>query len=241
MLQFKKEDYRSWIAVVGIAVLLIEVVFFNPGIIFSTLISGLFVYFGSQRYARTFGKILFWFGLISISLAVITSNTFKFLLIAIIIFAVYQFMKSKKEPQVINPKIIDESPEETILKRKPFFTNSFFGRKETPDHVYEWTDINFQIGIGDTVIDLTNTVLPNGESVISIRNIVGNVKIIVPYELDVTVLHSAVIGETKVFHFTEPRAFNQTISYQTENYQQAVQKLKIVTSMVYGDIEVKRI
>ena len=34
--------------------------------------------------------------------------------------------------------------------------------KGRPMHAYEWNDINIQNGIGNTVIDLSQTILPKG-------------------------------------------------------------------------------
>lgn len=95
-------------------------------------------------------------------------------------------------------------------------------------------------GIGDTVIDLGNTVLPKGESVIVIRSFIGNVKILVPYEMEVSVSHSVLAGTGKIFEHHEPKMMNQTVSFQSEGYDQAQQKVKIITSMIVGDLEVKR-
>ena len=61
---------------------------------------------------------------------------------------------------------------------KPLFQNKLFGGQKTPDHEYEWNDINIQTGFGDAVIDLSYTVLPKGESVIFIRNVMGKVTVL---------------------------------------------------------------
>ncbi|MDQ7862937.1 LiaF-related protein [Peribacillus frigoritolerans] len=35
-----------------------------------------------------------------------------------------------------------------------------FGHQQTTEHVYEWNSVNVQGGVGDTVIDLSKTILP---------------------------------------------------------------------------------
>ncbi|MBD8070867.1 cell wall-active antibiotics response protein [Bacillus sp. PS06] len=241
-MQFKKEDFRSWIAMVGIAILIIEVTFFNHGVMFSALISGLCIYFGSTKYESTFGKVMFWFGVVTIIVAILSSSAFKFLLLAIIIYFVHKYYQTKKDPLKVEPIIENSQSEgnEQVVKKQPLFKNPIFGRFETPEQVYEWNDINIQMGIGEAVIDLSNTVLPEGESIIFIRGIAGNIKILVPYELEVTIHHSAILGGTSVFQHKESKAFNQTLSFETADYQASSQKIKIVTSMIYGDLEVKR-
>ncbi|WP_078549965.1 cell wall-active antibiotics response protein LiaF [Litchfieldia alkalitelluris] len=241
-MQFNREDFRSWMAVLAAIVVVIEVTFFNHGVLFSALISGLLIYFGSIKYHRTIGKIFFWFGIFSVGVTILTSSTFKVLLIAIIIYFIIQFFKSKKAPQQINPVVHNSIDEETerIIKKEPFLSNPFVGKVETPEHVYEWQDINIHMGFGDAVIDLSNTVLPEGESVISIRNVAGNITLFIPYELEVMIHHSSVVGGARVFQHKEVKSFNQTLSYQTADYQSANQKVKIITSMIYGELEVKR-
>ena len=61
------------------------------------------------------------------------------------------------------------------MKEQPLFQNRHFGQQKTPDHDYEWNDMNIQVGIGDAVIDLSYTVLPKDETVIFIRNVMGKV------------------------------------------------------------------
>lgn len=128
-----------------------------------------------------------------------------------------------------------------LVEKPSLFKNRLFGNQETPSHVYEWNDINILTGIGDTVIDLSLTVLPKGETVIFIRNIIGNVKVFVPYDVDLTLRHSAVVGSAEVFEHEEGRVLNQSLFVQTPGYDDAEQKIKIFTSMMVGNIEVKRI
>jgi len=172
--------------------------------------------------------------------------TFKFFLLALLVHVVIQFIQTKKKPVYIQPVIREgaesEMPhEEELLKKKPLFTNRLMGRQQTPEHVYEWNDVNIQAGIGDTVIDLSYTVLPKGEAIIFIRNFVGNVQILVPYEVEVSVHHSTWMGTAKILNAHNAKMINEVLQFQTPDYETAVQKVRIVTSMMVGDLEVKRI
>ena len=113
--------------------------------------------------------------------------------------------------------------------------------QKTPSGVYEWNDINIQSGIGDTIIDLSYTVLPKGETVIFIRNIIGNIHIQIPYEIEVSVNHSCIVGSTTVFENHQSRIFNQVFHLKTSGYESAEQKVKIFSSLLVGNIEVTRI
>ena len=128
-----------------------------------------------------------------------------------------------------------------IQQREPLFTNVLFGHQKTPEHGYEWKDITIQGGIGDAVIDLSYTVLPKGETVIMVRKLIGNVRVLVPYEVDVRLHHSGLAGSVTFFDYEEPKFFNQTLHLQTAGYEESTRKIKIITSMLSGDIEVKRI
>jgi len=130
---------------------------------------------------------------------------------------------------------------ETTIKEQSLFQNRFFGQQQTPDHVYEWNDVNIQAGIGDTVIDLSYTVLPKGETVIFIRNVMGKVTIMVPYDVEVSVNHSVFFGSARILDFNESSLINRLIKVETADYEQANQKVKVFTSMMIGDVEVKRV
>lgn len=193
--------------------------------------------------AGSFGKILFWFGWISLALTILGMMTVKFLILAALIYLLIQFFQSKKKPNYIKPEItVSEktSTLEPILKKQPLFQNIIFGQQKTPEYAYEWNDVNIQSGIGDTIIDLSYTVLPKGESVIFIRNVIGNVQVFVPYEVEVKVQHSFIYGATTIFENQDAKTVNQTLHYQTEQYDYAEHKLKIVTTVGVGDLEVKR-
>ncbi|MDX8367234.1 cell wall-active antibiotics response protein LiaF [Cytobacillus sp. Hm23] len=237
-------EQLSWIVVIIIAMLLLEVSFFNSGVIFSLIVSISLIYIGRKRMPKASGKILFWFGLLFTLLSVTGMMTFKLLLLVIIIFLINSFVQSKKEPSTIKPTIKEPemiASEETLITRSPLMKNILIGQQQTPSHVYEWNDVNIQAGIGNTVIDLSYTVLPKGETIIFIRNFIGNIEVLIPYDLEVSIRHSVFIGSSTVFEVHDANMFNQVFSLQTPQYDNVDQKIKIVTSMIVGNIEVKRV
>ncbi|GAA0317814.1 cell wall-active antibiotics response protein LiaF [Bacillus carboniphilus] len=236
-----KSDYIKYGIIALVILLLLEVSFFNPGFIFSVAISVFCIYWGRKRSHRTSGKIIFWFGLISLVISLMSTFAFQLLLFGLILYLVMRYAKAKQQPIAVKPIIDDDTFTKSALQKQPLFKNVLFGRQRTPETVYEWNDINIQAGIGDTIIDLTNTVLPKGESVIMIRNIVGNVQVYVPYDLEVQASHSAVAGTFDIFENREMRVLSANVMYQTPEYGAAPQKIKIVTSMFIGNLEVKRL
>ena len=244
MLNKLKNDYPSWIVIAGIILLFLEVFFFNSGLIFSLLISGFMIYLGRKRAPKRKGKLLFWGGIIITGISVFNMITFKFFLAAILIHFFIQYFQTKKNPKKVVPEILSKdnhSSEEPILRNKPLFENILFGEQKTPSHAYEWNDINIQAGIGDTIVDFSYTVLPKGETVVFIRNFIGNIKILVPYETEVSIHHSVIAGSTSIFGIQENKTFNQVYHIQTPGFEKAEQKIKIMTSMAAGNLEVNRI
>lgn len=242
---FKIKDYLSIIFLVGLILLILEISFFNGGLIFSLLIGAGCIYYGRQRLYKSSGKLLFWFGILFVIFTILNMFTFKFLIIAVLVFILVQVIISKNKPAIIQPELKDSDfttkSDETIIKRKPLIKADLFGHKKTPEHVYEWNDINIQGIYGDTVIDLSNTVLPKGESTILVRHFIGNVTVLVPYDIEVSVNHSSIAGASTVFQHHDERVLNQTIIFQTPNYDESEQRVKLVTSMMVGNLEVKRI
>ncbi|WP_075980071.1 cell wall-active antibiotics response protein LiaF [Bacillus massilinigeriensis] len=243
MFKNKKSDFIGWSLLIGAIVLLLEVSFFNHGLIFSLLVAAGLIYLGRKRKPK--GKLLFWAGVTIIILNVFSMMTFRFLLIAILVYLFIQYGQSKKKPETIRPIIKEPSEpihtEGPIIKKEPLLENNLFGTQKTPEHVYEWDDINIQTGIGDTVIDLSYTVMPKGDTVIFIKNFIGNIQILVPYDLEVSINHSVIAGSTSIFDYHESRLLNHRLHFQTSGFENAEQRIKIFTSLLIGDIEVKRI
>jgi lia operon protein LiaF len=240
-----KSDYLSWIVLIGAFFLLLDVFFFNRGLIFSLIVAVGMVYLGRKRMSKTTGKILFWAGLFFLFVNVMNMLVIKFFLIALLGFLIFQYANKKKEANMITPtikeKIDFDKRSETVIKEQPLFQNRLFGTQQTPDHVYEWNDVNIQAGVGDTVIDLSYTVLPKDETVIFIRSVMGKITILIPYDVEVSVHHSVFFGSARILDFYESSLINRLMKVETAEYEQTNQKVKIFTSMMIGDLEVKRV
>jgi len=246
LLKKLKSDYLSWIVLLGAFFVLLDVFFFNRGLIFSLIVAIGMVYLGRKKMPKKTGKFLFWAGLFLLFVNVINMIAVKFFLMALLCFLIYQYANRKKLQYTIIPIINEPNADaglhsETIMKEQPLFQNRLFGHQQTPDHVYEWDDVNIQCGVGDSLIDLSNTVLPKGESIIFIRNIMGKVIVQIPYDVEVSIHHSVLFGSARILDFYETSLINRIINVETANYEQTDQKVKILTSMMVGDIEVKRV
>ncbi|MCA1321840.1 cell wall-active antibiotics response protein LiaF [Bacillus tianshenii] len=241
MSNLKKTDLLSYILIIGFFIFILEISFFDPGLIFSLLISGICLYFGKKKWNWFLGKVLFAIGALSLFFTIIGSFTFRFLLLASIVYFFILFTQTKQNPSYIRPEIAAENGIRLVKHEQKWFQNKLLGRQKTPEHSYTWEDVNIQTGIGDTIIDLSYTVLPKGESVIFIRNVVGNIQILVPYELDISVNHSVMVGSTVILEEEESKQWNRTVHFQTSGYEESSQKIKIITSCLVGSLEVKRV
>ncbi|MEH7075576.1 cell wall-active antibiotics response protein LiaF [Neobacillus drentensis] len=248
MFKNTKNDYIGRIVFIGVIILVMEILFFNRGLIFSLFISGGMIYLGRKRAGKRAGKkkgkILLIAGVIFLAISLLNMMTFKFLLAAILLHFFIQFLNTKKHPKKITPEINKNEAaryEETIIRSEPLFENIVLGQQKTPHGAYEWNDVNIQAGMGDTVIDLSFTMLPKGETVIFIRNLIGNIQILVPYDIDVCIRHSSIIGSTSMFEYHDAKLFNRVLHLKTPGYETAEHKVKIFTSLVVGNLEVSRI
>lgn len=244
MEKLRQMSLSNWLTA-GLIIVLIEIVLFNSGMIFSLVLSGGLLYFGKQAWQQMYGKILVGVGAIMLLTAILSMVTLRILFVILIINLILKYMETKKNPLIFEPVVKekgeDRGGEQLFVTKRPFFLNQWVGSHETPDQSYEWENIHLQNGIGDVQIDLSNTVLPDKEVFISLRNIAGKITILVPYELEISVQHSALAGEASILSSYTARLWNENVVYQTEGYEMAHQKCTILSSVWIGDIEVKRV
>lgn len=247
MLRNIKSDYLNWIILIGILLLLLEILFFNGGLIVTFLLSIGCIYLGRRWKPRFIGKCLYGLGWIWLVMTVFNMMTFRYFLCVLLIYAVIQFFQTQKVPKKVKPIVLEptDSPDEDgrspKISRRKIFKNTFFENQKSPDAAYEWNDVNIQVGIGNTVIDLSDTVLPNEEAIISIRSLIGNVQVFIPYEVEVHIHHSALVGDVTIFQDVKQKIVNETLMYETPQYRQGEQRVKLITSALSGKLEVKRI
>lgn len=228
---------------IGVILLIIEIVFFNKFLIFSVIIFGVMGYFGWRKFHQSIGKVFFWVGTVFLAFTIINMLAVRFIIIIGVVLILVEYYKSTKQPvkwqpPEYNQDVTDDS--EPLLKMKPFMQQRFWGDQVTSESSYEWQDVNIQGMFGDRVLDLSNTVLPD-DSFISIRHLIGNIEIYVPYEVEVSIHHNSLLGRANILGQYHMRLLNHQLSYQTTHYHSDKPRVKVITSLVSGNIEVKRI
>ncbi|SET03638.1 lia operon protein LiaF [Salinibacillus kushneri] len=245
MFQRIPTDTLNWIIVIVIALFLLEILFFNGWLIFSILFSAFMIFVGWRKFSHTWGKIVFLIGGVSLFFNILNTMAVRFLIIAGVILFILHYQRMKKEPEQITPQFeVDEmhqvDNQESLIKMKPLLNNRLFGDQTTSRTSYKWSDISIHSGFGDRIIDLSHTVLPN-QAVISIRHLIGNIVIYVPYEVEVQLVHSSIFGRAHILGEHHKKLMNDTLAYKTKNYDTHESRVKIITSIWSGDIEVRRI
>ncbi|WP_306373280.1 cell wall-active antibiotics response protein LiaF [Salirhabdus sp. Marseille-P4669] len=236
-------DTFNTILIIGILLVILEVVFFNGWLIFSVLINAVIAFLGWKNFKRVWGKVFFFIGVISLFFTILNMIAVRFIIVAGLILFFMDYQRMKKDPLSYTPYFVQPKEpldEEPLVKVEPLLQNRLFGDQYTSRSSYRWTDVNIHSGFGDRVLDLSNTVLPE-QADISIRHFIGNVVIYVPYEVEVSIHHSSIFGRATILGEHQEKLLNDTISFHTEYYDTLHPRVKIVTSIISGDLEVKRI
>ncbi|MEK3887131.1 cell wall-active antibiotics response protein LiaF [Bacillus sp. FSL K6-3431] len=214
---------------------------FNLRIFVPLLIGFFFIYISmKKRNKKGKGNIYLIAGISLVAIAILSSAFFKFFIIATVIYFLIHYSKYKKEPHRLIVETAAPEPKPSYKKRTPFIKNRLFGNKRIVNEVFEWDDINIQCGFGDTVIDLGMTMFPPGESVVVIRSFVGDVQLLVPFDANIIVNHSTISGKLTVFN-EESELFNSNLIYYPDSGETALRTVKIITNVMIGNVEVKRI
>ncbi|CQR46091.1 hypothetical protein BN1058_00338 [Paraliobacillus sp. PM-2] len=237
MFNLKNMHVMDYVLLSIIIFLIFEAIFVHTESLIWMVIWLVIIYLARQHYYRPSGRMFFWIGVIAFGITVINTITFQIVLFAaLVMFVLHWYQKNQRT----NYHQVQFPIDPQLKQKKVLFTNKWFGRQQTQGPAYEWNDINMQAIAGETIIDLTYTVLPKGEPLIIARHLFGTVKIIVPFDVEVSIHHSVLFGAVDILNHRDEAITNRVIHLQTEAYQEANQKVKIVTSMIAGKIEVTR-
>lgn len=116
--------------------------------------------------------------------------------------------------------------------------NRWFGENnETEEDIYSWEDINFTKLIGNTVFDLGNTILPKENNIILVRKGIGKIKILVPEGVAISLNVSMLAGKVFIGK-KEIELKNETLHWYSDNYHVSTRKIKLVSNVFLGEVEV---
>lgn len=223
----------AFLGLVFLLLIFVESFFFgNANILYVLLGVGLLYYGTKQR-----SKWIFITGTLFIVIALFNLWSLRLFIFGVFAYVLYKLWKGVPSEEIMRP--IREFKKDTP---NGIWKNKLFSIQTSPFSSYEWEDIHIQGIFGDLSIDVTDTVLPKGTSLISIRQVIGKVKIELPYEIPVRVHYTTLYGEAQVFHHEKKRLMNEFL-HMKDGYSEDIDsgsELIITIATWAGDVEVVR-
>lgn len=216
-----------------IALIFIETFIFGNASIIHLVIGALLLYYGTKQRS----KWVFITGILFIIIALFSLWSLRIAFVIGVIYILVKLWQGVPAEKLMQP-IYDLNRETPngIWKNKLFITQS--------NHfsTYEWEDLHVQGLYGDLHIDVTNTVLPKETSLISIRQVVGKVKIILPYDIPVRIHYTTFYGEARLFQLERKRLINETLHIKDSYEHQTEHSPELIITIATwaGDVEVIR-
>ncbi|WP_051302209.1 cell wall-active antibiotics response protein LiaF [Salibacterium aidingense] len=130
----------------------------------------------------------------------------------------------------------DERSSEPIVT--PSHKNVFIGDFKLMKRRFALQDMNVKYGMGDIAIDFSKAIIDEGETVIVLQGGIGDVDLYIPYDLNVSIQASAALGDINILEHRE-EGLNKEAIVQTDYYKEAPRKVKILISVILGDIDVR--
>ncbi len=158
-------------------------------------------------------------------------------LIIALLFIYFGYRMLQQEERVDEQQDREEQPFHTYTEAKNV-KKSWIGEVHYTHDRFELEDLTIQQGIGDVKIDLTKAIIPDGETVIVVNGWIGDIDIYVPYDLNVNVTASITLGDLDVLGQREG-GVTRSVSTRTAHYTDATKKVKLILSLVIGDIDVR--
>jgi lia operon protein LiaF len=92
--------------------------------------------------------------------------------------------------------------------------------------------------IGEVQIDLTYALFEHKETTLILQGVIGDVDIIVPEDVGVSVTASVLFGQLVVGPEKEVGLMNKIV-WQSQDYAECDQQVKLIISYIVGDIDIK--
>ena len=210
------------------------------------ILAGIVGLYLTQSKGKESYSLMFILSLAAISLALL--NTYSaWIILAILVIIIFtrnqSFFQSLKDSlfetnfswtgsEYISVKF-DQDQERSIKRTR----RKWIGRESDENLVYQWEDIVYTKFAGDTFIDLGNTIMPKDQNVILIRKVFGDLKILIPQEVAVSLDISILLGKVRIGE-DELTLNNEVVTYRSDHFDQTDRKLKIMTTSIFGDVEV---
>lgn len=204
----------------------VELTIFNNGGAFCLLIGAVLLYLSFSKNKR----FLKWTGIFFIAIALFTMWSLRLFIVILLLYMLYQYLQRENEPKIVTLE----------FDKLPTTENKLFGTIPAPEDAYKWQDVQIQRLAGDITIDTTQTVLPAGPSLVTIRQGIGKVQIYVPYEIPFRLHYTTLFGDFTCLQGHPQRLLNESIVFSDGNPEDAKRTLVIHVATWLGDLEVLR-
>ncbi|WP_235617034.1 cell wall-active antibiotics response protein LiaF [Lysinibacillus mangiferihumi] len=204
----------------------VELTIFNNGGAFCLLIGAVLLYLSFSKNKR----FLKWTGIFFIAIALFTMWSLRLFIVILLLYMLYQYLQRENEPKIVTLE----------FDKLPTTENKLFGTIPAPEDAYKWQDVQIQRLAGDITIDTTQTVLPAGSSLVTIRQGIGKVQIYVPYEIPFRLHYTTLFGNFTCLQGHPQRLLNESIVFSDGNPEDAKRTLVIHVATWLGDLEVLR-
>lgn len=238
IIMLKKLGWYLFLTIEVICILGMMWHFFQYPILFILALINIFlmIYIKKKPYQARRHQLLW--GILSIFLLVIFASSiffwiglaaaFIFLILFILWYYVPIYYKQLFMIKTKPPKPYDQHDR----KKSSLWVTQKIGQE-----IYEWDDINLYIFLGDTIIDLENTLLPKEDNYIVLRKVIGKTRILVPSEVGVVLDQRTVLGHV-YFHHDSFLLRNESLKIYSPNFDQKARRIRIISQITLGDIEV---
>ncbi len=233
MQNFSSDRITFWL-LAALLLVFVETMFFHNGSVLFVLFGIGLIYISLRRRSRLF----FWGGIILLSIALLSMWSLRLLIVSTMVYILVRLWRGDEKEQVIQPFLGDRTTTPNAI-----IENKLFSVQSTPFQAYEWKDVHIQGLYGNITIDTTQTLLPKGTSLISVRQGIGKIRVAVPYEVPVRIFYTTLLGDARLFGTNKQRLWNQSITLEngyTEIQDGVPSELIIVVSTWLGDVEVIR-
>ncbi|MRG86941.1 cell wall-active antibiotics response protein LiaF [Salinibacillus xinjiangensis] len=117
---------------------------------------------------------------------------------------------------------------------------SFVGDHSFSEENWNLEPMDLWTGVGDYYFDFTKAYIPDTNTSIQVRGWVGDIRMLMPQDLEFQVQATANVGDIKVLD-QEAAGLRKELSYKTQNYDEATRKLTINLDFQVGDIRIDRV
>ena len=93
--------------------------------------------------------------------------------------------------------------------------------------------------IGDIRLDLSQIHLEDGETPFELNALIGDITVLVPADLPVSVVAEVTVGDIRIFRQSAD-GIGRRLTYETPGYDTATRKVRIMAHLLIGDITVQQ-